>query len=189
MLTDWHKRFPDCEPIAHELRIAFPDRWVRFHNLPGSKRYPEGEAEYSTVLERHNRVLGALARPGQTVVLLTTGYTTSAQPVQPPELQALTLGAAFWRTIPMHVEDDNVADLSYWHVFASEREWRPGAFDPIIRLVADDVVSNVMILAADCRWLLHPYDGGMDAIAESQGARDHLNASYSQWLPARPDGL
>ncbi len=122
MLTDWQQRFPNCEPIAHELRIAFLDRWVRFHSLPGSKQYPEGEAEYSTVLERHNAILGALARPGQTVVLLTTGYSESPEPVRPPlELQALTLGAVFWRTIPM----DEV-DPSYWHVFASEREWWPG---------------------------------------------------------------
>ena len=35
-------------------------RWVRFHSLPGSKRYAENEAEYACVLSRHNVVIGEL---------------------------------------------------------------------------------------------------------------------------------
>ncbi len=38
MLGNWNMQFPDCEPVAHLLREAFPSRWVRFHGLPGSKR-------------------------------------------------------------------------------------------------------------------------------------------------------
>ena len=72
----------------------------------------------------------------------------------------------------MHELDADFNHPSYWHVFASEREWRPGIFDPLVRLIADDVVANVMIVAPDCGWLLHPYDGGMDVIAESQAERD-----------------
>jgi hypothetical protein len=78
---------------------------------------------------------------------------------------------------------------SFWHVFASKWEWRPSLFDPIIRLVADVVVGNVMIVAPDCRWLLHPYDGGMDVILESPEARDLLRSSHSDWLSSHPDGL
>ena len=89
----------------------------------------------------------------------------------------------------MHQADAHFADLSYWHVFASERPWRPGALDGIIRLVADDVLMNVMIVAPDCRWLVHPYDGGMDVLAELQAARERLKAAFSGWLSARPDGL
>ncbi|HEX7181334.1 MAG TPA: hypothetical protein VF756_05785 [Thermoanaerobaculia bacterium] len=190
MLTDWQRWFPDCEPVAHHLRVAFPDRWTRFHSLPGSKRYPEDEAEYATVLERFNRILGELARPGQGVILLSTSYSESPEPVDlQPELQALDPGAVLWRTVAMHDVEDDFAAPFYWHVFASGREWRPGVFDPLVRLVADDVVANVMIVSPDCRWLLHPYDGGMDVIAESPEARDRLKASYSEWLSARPDGL
>lgn len=45
MLTDWDSWLPGCEPIGHHLRRAFAERWVRFHSLPGSKRYPESDAE------------------------------------------------------------------------------------------------------------------------------------------------
>jgi hypothetical protein len=189
MLPDWQRCFPDCPPLAHHLRIRFADCWVRFHSLPGSKRYPEAAAEYATILERHNRILGELARPGQLVVLLTTGYSESREPVRPePQLQALDPGAVPWRTVAMH-ETDGFPDPSYWHVFASEREWRPGGFDAIIRLIADEVLVNVMMVAPDCRWLLHPYDGGMDVFTESPAARDQLKAVHSEWLSARRDGL
>ena len=88
----------------------------------------------------------------------------------------------------MHSLDANFSEPSYWHVFASERKWQLGALDPIVRLIADDGLANVMVVSPDCRWLLHPYDGGMDVIAES-AARDRLKMRHEEWLSARTDGL
>lgn len=189
MLADWQRWFSDCAPVAHRLRAAFPDRWVRFHSLSDSRRYPENEADCAVLLERHNSILGQFVRPGQSVVLLSTGYSDSPEPSrEQAEWQALDAAAVLWRTVAMH-EGDDFADPSYWHVFASARDWWPGAFDPIVRLVAAGTVANVMVVAPDCRWLLHPYDGGMDAIVESSAARDLLKTKYAEWLSARVDGL
>jgi hypothetical protein len=80
MLVDWDHCFPDCQPIGPQLRVAFPERWVRFHSLSGSKRYPENGGEYAEVLARHNSVLGELVRRGSQVVLVTTGYSESPEP-------------------------------------------------------------------------------------------------------------
>jgi hypothetical protein len=169
--------------------VAFPDRWVRFHSLPGSKRYPEDDAEYAEVLARHNAILEELARPSAQVVLVTTGYSGSPVPSRSyPELVAFDPGGSPWRTSPRH-RVEGFDEPSYWHLFASAWEWRPGAFDPLVRLVADDAVANVLIVASDCRWVLHPYDGGMDVIAESPAARQLLRAKYAAWLSARADGL
>src|SRR5205814_2205884 len=74
MLDDWQDRFSGCEPLAHEMRVALRPRWVRFHSLPESKRYPEDEVEYESVLHRHNCILGELLVAERGVVLLTTGY-------------------------------------------------------------------------------------------------------------------
>jgi hypothetical protein len=190
MLAEWNRWFPDCEPVAHLLRDRFPNRWVRFHNLPGSKRYPEDAAEYATVLERHNRVLGNLTRPGSVVILLSTDYSDSPEPVlSSDELSALDIQAKHWRTVAMHEVDGDLISPNYWHVFASEREWWPGTFDPIVRQIADDIFRNVMIVAPDCRWLLHPYDGGMDVIAESPADRDRIKADHPEWLSISPGGL
>jgi hypothetical protein len=190
MLTDWDRCFPNCEPIGHRLRETFPERWVRFHSLPESKRYPEDEAEYVEALSRHNCVLTALARPGKAVVLLTTGYSGLPEPVRSyPQLAVLDPQAVPWRSVAMHLADEGFAEPAYWHLFASRRVWRPGELDPVVRLVADDEVANVLVVAEDCRWVLHPYDGGMDVIAESLVARDQLREAHSAWLSERPDGL
>lgn len=183
LLTDWQRWFPNCEPLAHHLTVVFPERWVRFHGLPGSKRYPENEAEYATLLERHNRVLGELARLGETVALLTTDWSATAEPTRSQrELSELDPLARPWRTVAMHQQPDNFPDPVFWHVFASTRRWFPGALDPLVRLTADDVLCNLMIVALDGRWLMHPYDGGMDVLVESRAARDRLAERYSEWL-------
>jgi hypothetical protein len=53
----WHQRWPGCSKMPYELR-GVHDRWVRFHTLPASKRYPETEYEYEYeyeyILGRHN---------------------------------------------------------------------------------------------------------------------------------------
>lgn len=191
MLATWNERFPNCEPVAHLLRCEFPDRWVRFHSLPDSKRWPKDEAEYAILLERHNCILGELASDGDDVVLLTAGYSGTAEPVRSehgPELAVLDPTATAWRSVAVHkIENDD--EPNFIHVFASRRRWRPGEFDRLVRLVANDVLGNVMIVALDCKWLLHPYDGGMDVILESDLARDQLKARYSEWQSHRADGL
>jgi hypothetical protein len=50
-------------------------------------------------------------------------------------------------------------------------------------------VNNVLVVATDCRWVLHPYDGGMDVILESPGARDALRARFRDWLSKHSEGL
>ena len=188
MLAEWHMHFPGCEPVAHRLREAFSCRWVRFHRLPGSKRYPETDAEYATVLDRQNRILDELAGPETRVVLLTTEYSWSAEPTPDrPELRALDAAAKPWRSVLMH--DQDFIEPCFWHLFASEWEWRPGVLDPILRLVADDIVANVMVVDPNGRWLHHPYDGGMDVILESSEARNLIKSAHADWLSSRSDGM
>src|SRR5262249_5563626 len=35
MISMWQRRWPGALPLAAELKEHFPDRWVRFHSLPG----------------------------------------------------------------------------------------------------------------------------------------------------------
>ncbi|MFJ9779385.1 hypothetical protein ACIRSS_07365 [Amycolatopsis sp. NPDC101161] len=35
----WQRQWPECRPFADELKLAYRDRWVRFHSLPESQRY------------------------------------------------------------------------------------------------------------------------------------------------------
>ena len=183
LLENWSVAFPGFEPVAHLLKSSFPDRWVRFHSLPMSKRYPSTPAEYDTVLEGHNTVLGSLAGPATPVVLLTTAFSTNDVPgrdVFEPR-PAESAAGSWWRTVP--------GDECYWQVYAEQVAWHPGRFDPLVRRVADDAVGNVMICDVDCRWIVHPYDGGMDVVLSSAAERDRLRSHFAAWLSSRPDGL
>lgn len=53
----WEQTWARCLPYAPALKTSYPDRWVRFHSLPDSKRYPGDETEYMIVLDRYNTVL------------------------------------------------------------------------------------------------------------------------------------
>ncbi|MFJ9372236.1 hypothetical protein [Streptomyces sp. NPDC101455] len=53
----WRERWLSGPPVAHTFRSTYADRWVRFHSLPGSKRYPEYEDGYAIVRHRHNSFL------------------------------------------------------------------------------------------------------------------------------------
>jgi hypothetical protein len=191
MLDNWDREFPNCPPLGFQLRAVIPNRWVRFHSLPESKRYPEGEPEYQILLERHNAILGELVGQAPRVVLVTTGYSETPGPVRrAAEVEVLDQNARLWRTVPMHTAAPDYFDApTYWHLFASEWEWQPTLFDPLIRLVAADTVADVLIVKPECRWVLHPYDGGMDVIAETPAQRARLRSAHLDWLSIHPSGL
>jgi hypothetical protein len=189
MLDNWDAAFPNCEPIAHLLREQFKERWVRFHSLPESKRYPENEDEMWEVLQRHNTILGELLGGERKVMLLTTGYSETAESApRYPELAALDPNGVLWRVVPMH-QIEGTEDRYHWHVSSSLWDWQPAAFDPLVRLVAEDKIADVMMVHPECRWMLHPYDGGMDVILESSAARGRLKSLHREWLSARADGM
>jgi len=185
----WAKHIGDLPPIAHSLRVAHGDRWVRFHSLPDSKRYADSDQEWSLLLERHNEVLGTLVADGTELQLLTTRWSESERPESPhAEICKLQMPAEHWRTVPMH-EIHGDPEPHYWHVFRSSVEWASGSLDQLIRLVADDRIRNVMILDASDSWLFHPYDGGMDVILRTSAERDEFANQYKQWRSKRSDGL
>jgi hypothetical protein len=178
LLINWTTSFRNCDPVADRLRSAFPYRWVRFHSLPDAKRYPDSEGEYAILLDRHNSVMAALARVGENVVLLTTEFSDSPMPARAPSDSP---GATWWRTVKV--------DDAFWHIYRAVVVWEPHRFDPLIRLVAQDVTANVMICDPECEWLLHPYDGGMDVILGSSESRDILRERFKPWLSPHADGL
>lgn len=185
----WSRTFGSTLPVAYRMRDLFRDRWVRFHSLPDSKRYAETDAEWSTLLERHNTVLSRLANEGTCLQLLTSCWTGAALPDGPAaEVCELPWPAEHWRTVALHELDED-PEPNYLHVFHSAVEWTSGVLDDVFRLTADDRIANVMIIdATDC-WLLHPYDGGMDVIARSPEQRDTMSRELKLWRSRRADGL
>ena len=61
--------------------------------------------------------------------------------------------------------------------------------DPLLRVVADDETSGVVIAPSDFEWLYHPYDGGADVFLPSRERRDLLSLAHHRWLSRYPGGL
>lgn len=186
----WVSQYPETEPIPYLLRDVYRSRWVRFHSLPESKRYAESDSEHRTILDRHNQILQALATPNETLAFTSTGYSETATAVRDhPNLNELDPSAEHWHTIAKHEIDSDFDYPSYWHIFMAKYNWVPSVFDSILRLVADDVVANTMILSTENHWVYHPYDGGADVILNTADRRDELKAQFASWLSSSSDGL
>jgi hypothetical protein len=185
----WRRNFGDFEPVAHLLRDRFHDRWVRFHSLPDSKRYPESADEVAIVLERHNRLIDRLTNGERSLTLLGTECSASPSPSR-TELadEGVCKAEEAWCSVAMHELSQDWEEPTYWHLFASALQWRPGMLDSVLRLVSQDKAVNLMLLAPR-GWLYHPYDGGADVILPSEEQRTLLASEFSPWLSRHPLGL
>jgi hypothetical protein len=183
----WQRRWRSCSKVPYELR-GLRDQWVRFHTLPDSKRYPATDAEYQTIMARHNTVLAELVTE-PAVLVVTAGYSDAAEPGRPcrsPETVAVHPDVTYWTSACM---DEEPGFESWIHLYVSEIPWTVGRLDTLLRHVADEVIANVLVADTELRWLYHPYDGGMDVLLSSAAERDALRDRHSDWLSAHPDGL
>jgi hypothetical protein len=175
--------------MAHWLSGRYSDRWVRFHGLPESKRYPGNEAEYATVLGRHYTVLSEL-NPGPDLLVITSEWTETeaTTPQMWPRRSEVAPDAQHWRTL-LEEPDEDPEYRSYTQLYIEVRPWRPGVIDVLLRAVADDELANVILAPTDLHWLYHPYDGGADVIMPTRVQRDALKDRHRAWLSKHPGGL
>ncbi|MEU3457862.1 hypothetical protein ABZ671_30370, partial [Micromonospora sp. NPDC006766] len=182
----WETRWQQVAPISHHLKWL-DDRWVRFHSLPGSKRYAENDSEYATILHRHNAILDELR--GQTVDLQVITLEVAFTPVprrRTPILQALLPNAECWSVLSW---PDLDPELAFAHAYVNRVAWQPGRLDQLFRQVADDQIAHVIIAPPDLAWLYAPYDGGADVLLANTALRDYLRDRHRQWLSSHPAGL
>ncbi|MET9862695.1 hypothetical protein ABZY93_26010 [Streptomyces smyrnaeus] len=177
----WQQRWPECDPVGHRLRGAYPEVWVRFHSLPKSKRYPENDGEYAVVLERYNTVLDELFADEDVYVVRPVWTAEPGVPAHAP-------GAGYWRTLPT-VEDPDPEYATYSHLFVGRRPWRLGCIDGLLRAVADDEVAGVLVTDVRMERIHHPYDGGADVFVRTPAERDRLRNRHAGWLSSHPAGL
>lgn len=163
-----------------KLREPYRDVWVRFHSLPESKRYPEGESEYTVVLERYNTVLDELFA-GADVYVITPLWTTEAEM---PSSQPVT---GYGQSLL--VKDDPDPEFRTCHLFAARLPWRRGCIDESLRDIADDKGAGILITDTRMQRIHHPYDGGADAFLATSEERDRMRDRYGDWLSSHPAGL
>lgn len=154
----------DAPPLGTDLRTAYPGEWVRFHTLPLGERIAATDEQRAEQLHRYVTVLGAL---NGLALVLTVGWGGT---------QEVDIPATLWRKVPGYPTTD---------VYASAVDTTEDLV-PLLRQVARDEAHDVIIGSADLRWMLHPYDGGMDVVGDFPST---LAQRFREWLSPRDDGL
>lgn len=192
LIALWETRLPGSRPIAHELRYDLHHRWVRFHSLPESKRYPENEAECTEVHLRYVTVLAELIAEtdrtlAQDVLVITASWSGTANPIRRHRYVRRAIQATYWRSVLEAKADDGE---EWWiHLYVSHVRVHSPSMTRLLRLVADDRTDGVIITDLDLAWLYLPYDGGADVIAPTDLIRDDLWRSHQDWLSVHPSGM
>ena len=152
------------------LRQIYPERWLRIHSLPESKRYDETEEEYAELFHRHNAVATQALGEGSQCYLIQGFW------VEPEE------GQSGW-VVSLEGEELNL------RFEVTEVIWSHSGHDALLREVADRKTANVVFVSYGSRRIYAPYDGGADLICRNEQERDEWKRAYSAWLSAYPEGL
>jgi hypothetical protein len=174
----WMHTFEGALPAGFLLRQRYPDRWLRIHSLPESKRYP---AEYEELLNRHNTVAAYALGEGNQCSLFVTRFGENRE-WSDSNLSSLMGG------IPTHAfaSEDPDEPMQF---FALQVTWRRSAFDKLICAVADDQTGPILFANTAAKSIYAPYDGGADLFFPSSAAVATARVQFRSWLSAREDGL
>ena len=185
----WKKYFGEALPLAHELKTKFTDRWVRFHSLPESKRYPDSGDELKEILFRLNKIIVDLSAGDADLCIVGIGYSNSKQPQGLSQsIKKFFNKPKYWLSIPIHNPEDEKKDHSYWHLYEEQIIWQEGRLDDIFRLVINDDIRNFMVINTNLGWVFHPYDGGVDIVFKNREEMEIIKNRYSNWLSSHPLG-
>jgi len=164
--------------------------WVRFHTLPGSKRYPDTKQETEMIIDRHMTLLKDLGM-GREYFVALSDWTSNAQPDSSSwsRAEAIGIDAKFWLTIQETPDDEDPELSSYRQLYVTELAQRSDELRMILVDVANDLIAGVVIMPADLSWLYHPYDGGVDILLTSEQLRNQLREKHKDWLSSESSGL
>lgn len=188
LLAEWNRQWAPSRPVAHELRSVHPDRWVRFHSLPESKRYADSDEEWQILLDRHYRVLGELFASSDILIFTCAWSSTKAPPTRTDFDMRINPDGQHWTSLL--TEDDPDPDFRvFTHLYTGRTRWQPGSLDPVLRAAASWETAGIMISDCGLTRIYHPYDGGADVLLATGFERDELRDRHTDWLSSHPGGM
>lgn len=190
-LTDfWRTSFNDVPPISDELKHLFQSRWVRFHSLPESKRYPDCESEYQEILFRHHHLIENVCDSPSDLIVVFQEYSDQQNFEQfPDSLIDFFPLLQHWKTVlneKLLSDEENF--YSHFYVQKIDYFLNKQKISNLLRQIADAEMYSVMLIDLNSKVVFHPYDGGIDIIVETEQERNQLKAQYSHWLSKHPEG-
>jgi hypothetical protein len=190
--TFWQENYGEIAPVGYRLRNRFIDsRWVRFHSLPESKRYADNEAEMETLLDRANTLADHVLGIGTDCWMIANSYPNQAEHLAKisPKQRLIRDIFGLRKSYSWKDPDEAPEDQILWTTYAGECRWRHGAFDEAIKIIAEDIETNVLWVSKRTKAVFSPYDGGTDLIVQNSKDVISLKEKFSDWLSAHPDGF
>ncbi len=181
----WKQNFADALPLGYMLRQHIGERWIRFHSLPNSKRYPDSPDDYATLLRRANALADNVFHRAEACWLVISRPDGESADIADIEARLAAPLARSYRW----VDDLGGGDLVEWGTSAVPCVWRAGRFDPLLRRIGDGDAYGVIWVAQKSGAIFAPYDGGSDIFVADQAERQRLRREFSDWLSPRRDGL
>jgi hypothetical protein len=188
----WASRYDDSLPISHVFKRDYPERWLRIHSLPQSKRYAENEIEWRVLLNRQNTIISDIFGENIKVFLMTGAYS-----------DRMILKS--WNGKVHHVLKDYVftklaeidlhshsaeffeEDVFYTPEF-TEIDWKVDRYNDLLKAIANDEL-RAFFVSPEKNVIIAPYDGGLDIILKDVETRNYYKLKYNEWLSVRSDGL
>ena len=184
----WDKNYPESNPIGHELKNVYPNRWFRIHSLPESKRYAESDDEYQIILNRQNKLISELIGENSEILIVSGQYEMEL--TKNVSTEFLEYGKfEKCRTIELHkIYPEEYEEDFFYSVYFRPEIWKRDSQNKLLKNIADDEFRAIFV-CAKMNCIIAPYDGGMDIIVESKEYRNKLKTRYKNWLSKREDGL
>lgn len=179
----WGEHFRGCDPIAHRLRVQLKDKWVRFHSMPESKRYPDSNEDLRGAIERMlvlaDQVLGA----GSQCWMVANPYI-KAPALQPNVIDEFSLYPCLeW------VDTEEVLDGESLVSHAGVQIWTKDRFVSLLKRIAIGECEQIMWVSQQHYSVFAPYDGGVDLILPDEKTSTSIALKYSNWLSPFPGGM
>lgn len=170
---DWAQYYPTCLPLGWMLRGRVRAPWVRFHALPGSKRYADDQAEGSIILLRANALADWLLGKDEWCWVIE-GATDD-----------LVAGGE----VALSGRETDDPEDPVWSFYVRHERWRTGASNAKLLSIADDEPRRAVWMRCDNGAVFAPYDGGFDLFPATWEAVHQLKAEWPAWLSDHPAGL
>ena len=172
-----NERFSAIYPVSFIMRKAIANSWFRIHSLPESKRYPEYEAEWDILLQRHRAVADVVLTEGSRCRVHYTLFDESGFTEDlPPSL--------VWSPIRAHrCEADEIV-----YTQTAETTWRFDTFLPWIKRRSDDDLGWISFHSLNTDAIYSPYDGGADIFSLDATFIARIRDTFFAWRSPHPTG-
>ncbi|CDZ31493.1 Hypothetical protein NGAL_HAMBI1145_02550 [Neorhizobium galegae bv. officinalis] len=187
----WQHFYPVVPPLSFIMReAALP--WVRFHYLPGSKRYAESHVEYEGVLQRLSTLAKMIFDPGEDcwIVRCESPFAGGSKQRAGAKSRFMELHPCKSSTRIGEVRLEDGEEI--WSAYAAKCSWDFIGSRQLLIAIADDMTDGkdwTLWFSARSGRVYAPYDGGIDIFSNSIDWIGSLRDSFPDWLSNDASGL